>query len=164
MDVLEDQDQGLRLCHELRPLARGPRDLLLAPLAVNRLEHAGGQTEKIGDGIRRAARAKLFDRDIERIVVGDVGRALDHLGERPVRDALAVRKAAPREDRRALERREKLVRETGLADSRLAVDGEEMSAPVAHRASEGVLEQLELVLASDQRRDRDPRRCASVRG
>ena len=156
VDVLEDQDQGLRLGHQLRPLACRPRDLLLAPLAVNRLEHAGGETEQIGDGIGRAAVAKLFDRDIERIVVGDVGRALDHLGERPVRDALAVRKAAPREDRRALERREKLVREAGLADAGLAVDREEVSAPVSHRAGERVLEQLELVLASDQRRDRDP--------
>ena len=95
VDVLEDENQRLRLRHQLCPLARRPRDLLLAPLAVDRFEHAGGETEKIGDGIGRAARAELFDRDIERVVVGDVGRALDHLGERPVRDALAVRKAAP---------------------------------------------------------------------
>jgi len=84
-------------------------------------------------------------------------------GERPVRDALAVRKAASREDRRALERRQKLVRETCLADARLPVDGEQVGAPVAHRAGESVLEQLELVLAADQRRDRNASRWASVR-
>ena len=33
-------------------------------------------------------------RPVERIVVGDPGRGLDHLGERPVRDALAVRERA----------------------------------------------------------------------
>ena len=40
----------------------------------------------------------------------------------------------------------------------------EVSAAVAHGAGERVLEQLELVLATDQRRDRDPRRLASVCG
>ena len=96
VDVLEDEDQRLRLRHQLRPLARRPRDLLLAALAVDGLEHAGGEAEQVGDRLGRAALAQLLDRDVERVVVGDVGRALDHLGERPVRDALAVRKAAAR--------------------------------------------------------------------
>ena len=89
--------------HQLRPFARRPRDLLLAALAVDGLEHAGGEAEQVGDRLGRAALAQLLDRDVERVVVRDVGRALDHLGERPVRDALAVRKAAALEDRRALE-------------------------------------------------------------
>ena len=78
--------------------------------------------------------------------------ALDHLGERPVRDALAVRKAATDEHRRALDRVEELARETGLADARLAVDREEVRALVAQRAGEGVLEQLQLGVPTDQRR------------
>ena len=103
MDVLEDQDQRLRLCHQLRPLARCPRDLLLAALAVDGLENAGRETEQVGDSLGWAALAELLDRDVERIVVGDVCRTLDHLGERPVRDALAVGEAPPGQDRDALE-------------------------------------------------------------
>ena len=45
--------------------------------------------------------AQLRDRLLNRVVVGDPGRDLDHLGERPVGDALAVRERAADEDARA---------------------------------------------------------------
>ena len=105
VDVLEDQHERLRLSHPLGPLARGPGDLLLAAVAGDRLEHAGGEAEQVGDGLGRAAVAELLERDVERVVVGDARRGLDHLGERPVRDALAVRERAAAEDGGALERR-----------------------------------------------------------
>src|SRR5215218_1402849 len=142
MDVLEDQDEWLGLSHELGPLASGPGDLLLAALAVNGLEDAGRQAEEVGDRLRRAALAKLLDRNLERVVVGDAGNVLDHLRERPVRDALAVRQRASTDDGRALERFEELVGEPRLAHARLAVDREEMRAPVPDRTRVGVLEQL----------------------
>ena len=100
---------------------------------------------------------------LDGIVVGDPGRGLHHLGERPVRDALAVGEAAAGEHGRALEARDELAREPALADARLAVDREQVRAAVAHGALERVLEQLELVLAADERRrqrrdGRPPRR------
>ena len=140
VDVLEDEDERLRLGHELRPLSSGPGDFLLAPLAVDRLEDAARQAEQVGHGLRGAAVAKLLDCDVERIVVGDVGRALDHLGQGPVGDALTVRQAAALEDRRAFERGEVLVHHPALADTGLAIDREEMRALVPDRARKRVLE------------------------
>ena len=55
VDVLEDEHERLGLSHELCPLAGGPGDLLLAALAVDRLEHAGRQAEQIGDRLRRGS-------------------------------------------------------------------------------------------------------------
>ena len=52
----------------------------------HRLEHARREPEQVGDRLVLAARAELLDRLVERVVVGDPGRGLDHLGERPVRD------------------------------------------------------------------------------
>ena len=163
MDVLEDEDERLRLRHELRPLARRPRDLLLAALAVNGLEDAGGQADQLGNRLGGAALAELLDRDVDRVVVGDVRGALDHLGKRPVRDALAVGQAAALEDGGALERAEEFVREAALPHAGLPVDREEVRAPVTHRPRVGVLEQLELVVASDERRDGRPARAHARR-
>ena len=64
--------------------------------ASTRLEHAGGEAEQVGDGVVAAAGAQLLDRLLHRVVVGDAGGDLDHLGERPVRDALAVRQRSGR--------------------------------------------------------------------
>ena len=160
VDVLEDEDQRLRLGHQLRPFARGPGDLLLAALAVNRFEHASGEPEQVGDRLCGAALAELLDGDVERVVVGDVRGALDHLGQGPVGDALAVRETPAVEDGRSFERGEELVGQAALADARLAVDRDEVRAAVALGAREGVLEQIELVVPADERRDRH----ASLRG
>ena len=51
VDVLEDEDQRLDVGELLRPLARGPGDLLPAALALDRLEHAGREAEEVGDGL-----------------------------------------------------------------------------------------------------------------
>jgi hypothetical protein len=66
------------------------------------------------------------------------------------------------EDRRTLERGEELVRQPALADPGLAVDRDEVSAAVAGGARECVLEQLELVVTADERRDRDAGGRAAV--
>src|SRR5439155_469180 len=82
----------------------------------------------------------------DRIVVRDPGHGLDHLGQRPVRDPLAVGKAAPREEGRALHAVNELAGHAALADAGLAVDGEEVRSAVPHGAREGVLEQLQLAV------------------
>ena len=96
VDVLEQEDERLHVGDPLHHLARGPRDLLRAALAFERLHQPGGEAEHIGDGLLGAALAELLERLLERVVVGDPGRRLDHLAERPVRDALAVREARDR--------------------------------------------------------------------
>ena len=107
--------------------------------------------------------SRIFSlRLVERVVVGDPGRRLHHLGERPVRDALAVGKAAAGEDGRALETGDELAREPALADAGVAVDRDERGAPVADAARERVLEQLELGVAADERRGERAQRPAAV--
>ena len=94
--VLEDEHERLRLRELLRPRAGGPGDLLLRALALDGLEHADGEAEQVGDRLVLAARAQLLLRVVERVVVGDARRRLHHLGERPVRDAFAVRAGSGR--------------------------------------------------------------------
>src|SRR4029078_8666711 len=60
--------------------------------------------------------------------------------------------AAPAEHGRALERGDELADEASLADARFAVNSDEVRAPVARGALEGVGEELELGLPADQRR------------
>src|SRR6266516_2996322 len=152
VDVLE-HEHGRRVEGEtLRLLAGGPGDLLLAALPVHGLEHPGGQTEQIGHGLVLAADDELLDRLVERIVVGDARRALHHLGERPVGDAFAVGQRPSAEDRCAVEQLRELVCEAALAHARLAVEGEDMRAPVADGTVERASEQVELDVAPHTRR------------
>src|SRR5438045_2016638 len=76
------------------------------------------------------------------VVERDPRRGLDHLGDRPVGDALAVREAAAGQDGDAVGDRRELADEPALAHAGLAVDGEELGAAVADGAVEGVLEQI----------------------
>ncbi len=73
VDVLEQEHERLRLGELLGPRARRPGDLLLGPHALDRLEHADGEAEQVGDRLVLAARAQLRARLVERVVVGDSG-------------------------------------------------------------------------------------------
>src|SRR5207237_4703427 len=53
--VLEDEHERLPGGELLSPRARRPRDLLLAALALDRLEHADCEPEQAGDGFVLAA-------------------------------------------------------------------------------------------------------------
>src|SRR5207247_8954428 len=112
----------------------------------------------VGGGAGAAGGPKLADGLLDRIVVGDTRRDLDHLGERPVGDPLAVREAAAGEDRRSLDTGQELAREAALADTWVAVDREEVGTLVALCAREGVGKQLDLLLPPDERRA-DPHRA-----
>src|SRR5207302_3837365 len=122
VDVLESQYERLRGGEALRPLARGPGDLLLTAVGLDGLEHAGGERQQVRDRLVLARRDQLLAGRRGRVVVGDARGGLDHLAERPVRDALPVRKRAPHEHRGALELGHEVAREPALADARLAVD------------------------------------------
>ena len=157
VDVLEEQDQRLHVCDAVHHLARGPGDLLWAPLALEGFHQSGRQPEHVRDSLLGAALAQLFERLLERVVVRDAGRSLHHLGERPVRDAFAVGKRSTHEHARSLHAVEELSRQAALSDTGLAVDREQMRAAVAEAALERVLEELELVLPADERSARAER-------
>jgi hypothetical protein len=93
--VLEDENERLGGGELLDPGTEGPRDVLLTALALHRLEHADRESQQICHRLVLARLTELFERLLERVVVGDPGRGLDHLGDRPVRHAFAVRQAAP---------------------------------------------------------------------
>src|SRR5262249_29871400 len=134
------------------PLAHGPGDLLLAALALDRLEDAGREAEQIRDRFVLAADPQLLDRFLDRIVVGYAGGHLHHLGDRPVRDAFAVGQSSAGEDRGSLDSLEEIAREPALADAGLAVDREDVRAAVARDAGKGVVQEIELLCAAYERR------------
>ena len=152
VDVLEHHDQRLHVGELVRELARRPRDLRLTALSLDGFHHTGGEPEELGDRLVSAALDQLLLGRFHRVVVRDPRGGLDHLGERPVRDAFAVRKRAPGEDRRALDAGEELACEPALPHSRFAVDREDLRPPVPKRARIGVFEEVELRLAADERR------------
>ena len=144
VDVLEDHDQRLHVGQLVGELARSPGDLRRATLALDRFHHAGREAEELGDRLVAAALDQLLLGRLHRVVVRDSGGRLDHLRQRPVRHALPVRQRAAAEDRGAFDAREEFADQAALPDSRFSVDGEDVRAPVADRAREGVLEQVEL--------------------
>ena len=164
VDVLEHEHERLGSRELLGPGTDRPGDLLLTALALDRLEHADRQAEKVGNRLVLAGVAQLLERLLERVVVGDARRRLDHLRDRPVRHAFSVREAAATEHGRALEPVDELARDSALADAGLAVEGDERGAGIAHRSRERVLEQLELGLAADERRRERAHRTALLTG
>jgi hypothetical protein len=151
VDVLEEEDQGLHVRDALHDLASSPGDLLWAPLAVKGFHQAGGKPEHVCDRVLGTALAELRERLLEWIVVRDPSRSFDHLGQRPIGDAFAVRQGASYESARALRAVEELACESALPDTRLAVDGEQVGATVSKAAVERILKEFELGLASDER-------------
>src|SRR5207244_1222679 len=60
VNVLEDHDQRLDVRQLVRELARGPRDLWLSALALDRLHHAGGKSQQLGDRLVAATLDQLL--------------------------------------------------------------------------------------------------------
>src|SRR5205814_10151877 len=121
-------------------------------LDLARLRHAGVEPEQVGDRLVLARLAQLLDGYLERIVVGDPGRRLDHLRERPVGDALTVWQRTSGQHSRSFQPLDELAREPALADAGAAVDREQVRAAVSNGAFVGAPEEFELSLAPDERR------------
>ncbi len=96
VDVLEHEHERLHVRELLGPRARGPQELLALVLALARADQPCRSREQVGDRVALAAGAQLVERLADRVVVGDAGGLLHHLGERPVRHALAERSERPR--------------------------------------------------------------------
>ena len=127
LDVVEHADEPRLL---LEQLAEGPGDLLgRSPLL--RLAKQGAQR---GSGRRiRGQRVEL----------------LDHLDHRPVRDPLAVRKAAAA-DALCIDRGEKLGRQPRLADAGIADHGHELAASLFADLLPDLPQRLELPHPPDE--------------
>src|SRR4029077_19691069 len=120
--------------------------------------------EEVCNGLVLARLPELLVCALQRVVVGDSGRSLDHLGHRPIGHAFSVGEAAAAEHRRAFEPVDELPREPALAYPGLAVQRDEGRVAVANGRLEGVLEQVELGLAADERRLERPHRAARLEG
>ena len=133
-----------------------PQRLLGRPARAaesDRLAHHRRHAGRLGRHQRRDLRLG----DLRLVVAADRGGGRHRLAHREERDAVAVGQAAPAQHQRvALEARDGLLDEPGLADAGLAEHGRELRAPVAQRPAVGELQQRELVLATDVRRARRP--------
>ena len=146
--------RGCRSASSVAQVCAAQRDLRRRALSPDRVEHPRRKSEELAHGGVAAAEAELLRRRVERVVVGDPGCHLHHLRDGPVRDALAVREATARENRRALDAVDELAREARLADPGGPVDRHEVDARVPAGACKRVVEKLELFLAPDEG-DRD---------
>ena len=137
---------------EILPVGRNavgqPEDMLearLHPLAF------GGVGHMLLD-----RRVQLRERLVRRIVLRDAGAHPHHLGERPVRDAVAVGEAAaavpPDVLHEAVDVLLELPGQARLADPGHADHGDEARPPVVPGRVEQVLDEPELAVAPDERR------------
>ena len=100
-------------------LRSAPEHLLDGELAVGQADHEPrrASTASASRALRRS-RAELRPRGRRRVLLGDPGRQPDDLDQRPERDALAVRQAAPAQDRGlAADEPEELLDQPRLADA-----------------------------------------------
>jgi hypothetical protein len=88
----------------------------------------------------RHSTRELLER-LQRIVVRDPSCRFDHLGQRPVGDAFAVRQGTSHEHASPAPHRRGTRVRVGLPDARLAVDGEYVGATVPKAAVERVLKE-----------------------
>ena len=141
MDVVDEHDQ--------QPVRLGGREKLGDRVARLLGGHRPlGEPEQLRILVRDAL-ASL----VERVLVADAREVAQHLSDRPVGDALAVREAGAACDPRPLaDAVEELVREPGLADAGVADDRDEAAATLRPDLVELGLEQRELVPAADERR------------
>ena len=98
---------------------------------------------------------QLLARDRRRIVLADARAHADHLGQRPVRDALAVGQAAalvpPADVLDAVDVLEVLPQQARLARARVPDDGDVPRAALGDALLPGVDDGLELGVAADER-------------
>ena len=113
-----------------------------------------GRSQADREAEERVGAEPLGD-DLRRIAVEDPEVLLEHLGERPVRDALAVGEAAARAaQRRRVLRREplpQLTDEARLPDAGVAEDRHQLRAPAGRDSAVRLLELGKLGLPADER-------------
>ena len=132
VEVVEHADEWSLPCDRLELLAECPGDLLARG---DELLIAEQRLDRLGCG---------------RIDVGR-GELLENLHHRPVRDPLAVRKAASSHDQDVVERGKELRRQPGLADAGRSEDGEELTRALRRRPLPHARQLAQLPRAADHR-------------
>ena len=138
LDVVEHRDERPLGRSVLQRLAERPRDVLRRRW---RLALAEQRADRRGGGLLDGQQVEL----------------LQHLDHRPVRDPLAVGKAAATDDRR-LDRGQKLRREPRLADAGIADDRDQLATLLGPHALPSNLQDRELALTADEQRPMPPLR------
>ncbi len=128
LDVVE---QHYQRCLFFEQLPEGPGDLL-------------------GARCRLALPQQRADRRRGRSVGGKDVQLFQHLHQRPVRDALAVGKAAAA-DGATIDQCQRLCHQAGLAHTRLADDGDELAARLRAHPLPARVDKRELALSADER-------------
>src|SRR5215213_3488414 len=114
---------------------------------------------RVGFGLeaerQRERLAEPLEHDLRRVALEQAEMLLQHLAERPVRDAPAVRQAAAGPPQRlgplVAQPLPELTHEPRLADAGVAHERDRMRTPVAEDAPVRRLQQLELALTPDER-------------
>jgi hypothetical protein len=127
LDVVEDDDER---CLLLQQLAERPGDLL-------RTDDTVGLAKQRADRVRGAG------------VLGPPSELLDDLDDRPVGDAVAVRRAPAAHNSR-VDLAQSLRDEARLADARVADDGHELAPLLTRRALPRLADRRHLALSPDE--------------
>ncbi len=142
MRIVDHDDQRLRP----RERADQAQDCPAEVLARRALLEPHGDRDSVRDGPRDPQSSRHLVHRASALSL------LNDLPQRPVGDALAIRRAAPREHAAPVTRdRDELGGEVGLADARLAENRHQRGRPEVGDAREGRPQALDFVLASDQR-------------
>ena len=178
--VLEHEHERVALRQRLEKASPGRRRFALAVAARGAVGLEARQRPQVlfdPGGLRfvadqvRHGRPELGVRLVGGVGVQDAGLGGDHLAQRPVGDAVAVRQRpalAPRDEvRLALDRLEELPDEPALADAGNAHERDQLYRSLGPAPAEGVEEEVHLGPAADERRrgplhDVDPEAGAAL--
>ena len=152
MDVVEHGDHRTGPGQRLEELPEGPGGLLGRSCRF-------GEAHRLDESLRRNGafsagedRRDLCGDHVGLVIVGDAGRLMDDLRNRPVRDALSVRQAAAAKDGCPFrDSRRELLDQPGLPDTRGADDREQVTGPVHRGRVERLVEQGELAITPHHR-------------
>ena len=149
MEVVDDDDQ--------RPAGRDRLDQpARRPECLFDRERARGQPDGGLEPLRHSAvggehRPDPLARGLRRILVGDAGCLPDHLGQRPERDALAVRQAPAAQDRDAVGAAHELLQQARLPDAGWSEDRHEPGPASSGRFGKGGVQGRQFGPAPDHR-------------
>ena len=162
LEILDDEDGGAGRGDALEERPPG-REQLAALEVRGTLEPEEGEDRRLDLALLFVRRdvgaqhgADLLAGGLGALALGDVGTAADHLAQRPERHALAVGRGAALVPAHGLHEPVDVLLElpgqAALADAGLAGDRDEAGATLAGGGVEEVLEERQLLVASDERR------------
>jgi hypothetical protein len=150
VQIVDDHHQRSAAAQVFEELAYRPEGLL-GPAASLGQPHRRSDpaADQVGLLLAGEQRSQLALCRLEGVVERDPGRLANHLGDRPVRDALPIGQTPAAQDRGALaDAGERLVHQPGLAHPGGAQHGHQPAGALGHHSVEGVQQQLAFRLAA----------------